>query len=153
MSGLDGLGWPNPEDEPRRDTRRVKDYFKEDGEPIRCPHCECTDIKENVLAVVDVFQGHGPTCEAEYQCRKCHKLVGYWAYGSWHPDDRQAFIDSLQCDCRFIRTPTVGVDEFRGAGPNSQGEYHCLACGARMGQLIEGAWHPDSRRTFDDSSP
>jgi hypothetical protein len=70
--------------------RLVRDYFTEDGAPKKCPKCDSPKITEKILAVVDVFQGMGPTCEAEYFC-ECGECVGFWAYGSWHPQYRESF--------------------------------------------------------------
>jgi len=71
--------------------RLVRDYFEEDGAPKKCPKCDSTKITEKIIGVVDVFQGMGPTCEADYFC-ECGEHVGFWAYGSWHPDNMREFI-------------------------------------------------------------
>ena len=71
--------------------RLVRDYFDEDGSPKKCPKCDSTKITEKILGVVDVFQGMGPTCEAEDYC-ECGECVGFWAYGSWHPEVMREFI-------------------------------------------------------------
>lgn len=74
--------------------RLVSDYFEDDGAPKKCPKCDSTKITEKIIGVVDVFQGMGPTCEAEYFC-ECGELVGFWAYGSWHPQGRESFIANV----------------------------------------------------------
>lgn len=65
--------------------KNIDDYFESDGAPIKCPKCGSSDFRENILGVVDVYCGMGPTCEAEYFCEVCGENVGFWAYGSWHP--------------------------------------------------------------------
>lgn len=70
--------------------RLGRDYFEDDGAPIKCPKCDSMKITEKIIGVVDVFRGMGPTCEAEYFC-ECGECVGFWAYGSWHPQYRESF--------------------------------------------------------------
>ena len=70
----------------------VDQYFEPDGAPIRCPKCGSTKTTEKVISVVDVYQGMGPTCEAECYC-ECGECVGYWAYGSWDPHFRMDFTE------------------------------------------------------------
>lgn len=69
----------------------VSEYFEDNGAPKKCPKCNSTEITEKVIGVVDVYCGMGPTCEAEYFC-ECGECVGFWAYGSWHPEYRRAFV-------------------------------------------------------------
>lgn len=71
----------------------VRDFFEDDGAPKKCPKCGSTTITEKVMGAVDLFYGTGPTCEAEYFC-ECGECVGFWAYGYWHPDYRDAFISN-----------------------------------------------------------
>ena len=73
-------------------SKNIRDYFAEDGEPIKCPHCDSTKITEKVIGVVDVYYGSGPTCEAEYYC-ECGKCVGFWAYGVWCADYERMFVE------------------------------------------------------------
>jgi len=71
----------------------TNDYFNPDASPIRCTKCNSTNFTEKLIGVVDVFQGMGPACEAEYFCQ-CGECVGFWAYGSWHPQYLDAFLES-----------------------------------------------------------
>ena len=73
----------------------VRDYFEDNGSPIKCHKCDSIKIEEKITGVVDVFQGMGPTCEAEYFC-ECGECVGYWAYGSWHPQYRESFLANAE---------------------------------------------------------
>jgi len=70
------------------------EYFESDGAPIKCPKCNSMNIHEKILGVVDVYNGMGPTCEAEYYC-ECGETVGFWGYGSWHPSYKREFEISL----------------------------------------------------------
>ena len=47
--------------------------------------------------MVDFYQGQGPVCEAEHVC-ECGECVGYWTYGQWDPQYRQAFEEALTED-------------------------------------------------------
>lgn len=78
--------------------RLVSNYFADDGAPLQCPKCECRYIREKIVGVVDVVHGQGPTCEAEYFCQECGEPVGFWAYGSWHPEYRDSFIANEKGD-------------------------------------------------------
>lgn len=69
----------------------VSDYFDDDGASIKCPKCQSIKFTEKILGVVDVYQGMGPTCEAEYIC-ECGEIVGFWAYGSWDPSFKDSYI-------------------------------------------------------------
>ncbi len=70
------------------------DYFENDGAPKKCPKCNSTKFTEKIIGVLDVFYGMGPTCEVEYYC-ECGKLVGFWAYGSWHPEAMRDFFAGM----------------------------------------------------------
>ena len=61
------------------------DWYTEDGQPIKCWKCGCTEQREVVISMVDVFQGMGPVCEYEVFCAVCGESIGYWAYGSFDP--------------------------------------------------------------------
>jgi len=54
-------------------------YFKEDGQPIKCPQCGSVDLKERVTDMIE-----HTVCETEVKCANGHYL-GHWAYGSWDP--------------------------------------------------------------------
>lgn len=56
-------------------------YIEPDGTPIKCIHCDSTDLEEFNEYYID---GYGSTL-AEYsvRCKKCGKTVGHWAYGYW----------------------------------------------------------------------
>ena len=47
------------------------DWYTEDGQPIKCWKCGCTEQREVVISMVDVFQGMGPVCEYEVFCAVC----------------------------------------------------------------------------------
>lgn len=64
-------------------SKNIKDlskYFKEDGEPIRCPNCESEDLFMEYIDYLEHIH-----CEGNCICNKCHKIVNYWAYGNWQP--------------------------------------------------------------------
>ena len=92
--------------------RPVSDYFEDDGAPKKCQKCESPKIIEKIIGVVDVYQGMGPTCEAEYYC-ECGELVGLWSYGSWHPQERKSFIATEE---------SSATDHFRDATKMVSGE-------------------------------
>lgn len=56
-------------------------YIEPDGTPIKCIHCDSTELEEFNEYHID---GYGSTL-AEYsvRCKKCGKTVGHWAYGYW----------------------------------------------------------------------
>ncbi len=61
------------------------DCYAENGEPVKCWKCGCTEQREEVRSMVDVLYGQGPVCEYEVFCAKCGTGIGYWAYGSFDP--------------------------------------------------------------------
>lgn len=58
-----------------------------DSIPTVCPHCGSTRIAERPKDYIDVGVGPGIKCEAEIYCGSCLKELGYWAYGSYLPDE------------------------------------------------------------------
>lgn len=56
-------------------------YIEPDGTPIKCIHCDSTELEEFNEYHID---GYGSTL-AEYsvRCKKCGRTVGHWAYGYW----------------------------------------------------------------------
>ena len=56
-------------------------YIEPDGTPIKCIHCDSTDLEEFNEYYID---GYGSTL-AEYsvRCKKCGRTVGHWSYGYW----------------------------------------------------------------------
>lgn len=56
-------------------------YIEPDGTPIKCIHCDSTDLEEFDEYYID---GYGSTL-AEYsvRCKKCGRTVGHWGYGYW----------------------------------------------------------------------
>lgn len=58
-----------------------------DSIPTTCPHCNSTRIAERPKNYIDVGVGPGIKCEAEIYCANCKKELGYWAYGSYLPDE------------------------------------------------------------------
>lgn len=52
------------------------EYYKNWGYPIRCVHCDSTDISFRVKDCLDAV-----VCEKEYYCKNCNNIVAYWAYG------------------------------------------------------------------------
>lgn len=57
-------------------------YIEPDGTPIKCIHCNSTELEEFNEYHID---GYGSTL-AEYsvRCKKCGKTVGHWGYGYWN---------------------------------------------------------------------
>lgn len=51
-------------------------YFKEDGEPIRCFHCESEDIRCEVKHTY----ANGTASEILFYCSDCEKHLGYHAH-------------------------------------------------------------------------
>lgn len=58
-----------------------------DAIPSTCPHCGSTRIAERPKDYIDVGVGPGIKCEAEIYCGACKTELGYWAYGSYLPDE------------------------------------------------------------------
>ena len=58
-----------------------------DSIPTECPHCGSTRITETPTNHIDVGVGPGIMCEADIACGECKKHLGYWAYGSYMPDE------------------------------------------------------------------
>jgi hypothetical protein len=78
-----------------RDRQELIDaYFEEDGAPKLCPKCGSDTFTEKVIGIVDVFQGQGPACEVEFYCQ-CGDCVGFWAYGTFSPQCKDAFIANI----------------------------------------------------------
>lgn len=63
----------------------MSECYTEDGQPIKCPGCGHETINEEVVSMVDAYQGQGPVSEAKYICGNCKEVVGYWAYGHFDP--------------------------------------------------------------------
>ena len=59
--------------------------FYRDGEPVRCPVCNCRRFKETNVVLIDNY--YGPVCEADVQCEGCSTILGFWAYGHYHHDN------------------------------------------------------------------
>ncbi len=53
------------------------EYYTGEGQPIKCPHCDSTEI------TCRHFISDGIPCEAEYECAACKKNVGFWSFGSY----------------------------------------------------------------------
>ena len=73
----------------------IDEYFEQDGAPKKCPKCESKKFTRKVMGIVDLFQGQGPVCEAEYFC-ECGECVGFWAYGAWSPRYMEEFTERLK---------------------------------------------------------
>ena len=58
----------------------MSEYYNKDCKPIKCQHCESTDIKSIVIDITA-----GTVCEKEYHCTACKTIIGYWAYGAFDP--------------------------------------------------------------------
>ncbi len=58
-----------------------EEFFKSDGEPIKCHSCLREEIK---IKVHDTAAG-GVTAEASYLCVNCNYTLGYYAYGYFNP--------------------------------------------------------------------
>ena len=93
MSGLDGLGWPNPEDEPDTEacsaeiTVRKSDLEKVCEVPrmvrLRCPKCGKSD--ECSLDKDDPLWSHEETAEIRTSCFSC--LGGERKPMTYHRED------------------------------------------------------------------
>ncbi|PWA11103.1 hypothetical protein DCC39_10415 [Pueribacillus theae] len=61
----------------------IKDGYhsKNDFEPIKCVHCQSTDLEDTDFIVEEL--GTHVTTEYRKVCKKCGKEVGYWSYGNW----------------------------------------------------------------------
>ena len=70
---------------------KISEYFEKDGAPKKCTVCDSANFKDHILGVVDVYQGMGPTSEMEVICKNCGEILGYWAYGGWHPEFKRAY--------------------------------------------------------------
>jgi len=77
-----------------------RDCYAENGKPVKCWKCGCTEQREEVRSMVDVLYGQGPVCEYEVFCAKCGTGIGYWAYGSF--------------DSRYMRDMMANVQGQRG---------------------------------------
>lgn len=73
----------------------IDKYFTCDGAPKRCPKCNSENFTRKVIEIVDLFQGQGPVCEAEYYC-ECGECVGFWVYGAWSPEYKEEFAERLK---------------------------------------------------------
>lgn len=67
----------------------INGCYTEDGAPLKCPFCGCTDHKEVVRDFIDVLDGSGPATEVEYICMYCGKSIAYWAHGHFDPSYMQ----------------------------------------------------------------
>ncbi len=64
------------------ETKTNRNYTEE-GQPVRCMHCNSTEIEEVTKSVVA-----NNIAEVSFVCKKCHKEIGYWGYGSYEPSSR-----------------------------------------------------------------
>ena len=64
------------------------EYYSPDFDPVMCPFCNCIDIVEEVRDQID-----STVTERSYSCHDCEEDLGYWAYGSFSPEDA---IDALK---------------------------------------------------------
>ena len=51
-------------------------YFRQDGEPVRCTECGCTEIVDTITDRLDYMP-----LESEQTCAGCQSTLGYWAHG------------------------------------------------------------------------
>ena len=57
------------------------EYIEPDGTPIKCIHCDSTELEEFNEYYLD---GYGsPLMEYSVRCKKCGKTVGHWCCGYW----------------------------------------------------------------------
>ncbi len=54
----------------------MKEYFKLDGEPIKCYNCKSSKIEIRVKDTINDV-----VCERAYYCKDCGWYLAYWAYG------------------------------------------------------------------------
>ena len=64
----------------------MTEYFRENGEPIKCTECESDNIVTDTL----VYDGGYPS-EVNFGCKSCGLALGYYAYGSFDPAYRIRF--------------------------------------------------------------
>ena len=62
-------------------------YFDEDGGCIKCPQCNCEDIKWTAVDTIN-----NTVSEVTLTCSHCYQNVGYWAYGYHDPFYMMEFI-------------------------------------------------------------
>lgn len=54
-----------------------KGYITEEGKPLKCGHCESTELK------TEYFYEDHTIMEYEVTCGVCKGKVGLWSYGHW----------------------------------------------------------------------
>lgn len=62
-------------------------YYNRQGQPVRCPICEGTDIFEASRDDID-----GLVSEFACICGSCECEIGYWAYGHYDPSYRKSIF-------------------------------------------------------------
>lgn len=65
-----------------------EEYYKEDGQPIKCFSCGSTNIEEKIVSSINYT-----ACEVRYDCGDCGEDVGYWAYGYFDPQYAKYFAE------------------------------------------------------------
>lgn len=73
--------------------RELLEFYREDGHPIKCRHCNAVNFKEVVRDQITTLATEGPypvslgvvVCEKEYVCSGCGDSAAYWAYGRFDP--------------------------------------------------------------------
>jgi hypothetical protein len=58
----------------------IKNYYKDDGEPIKCIFCDC----EQFTTVIKDKMGY-IVMEYELHCANCDDIASYWATGYHDP--------------------------------------------------------------------
>lgn len=68
--------------------KKLGNYYEIDGNPIKCIHCESTNLDERIT---DTISFH--PVEKECFCKECKKVLNSWSYGAWMPvfDDEQIY--------------------------------------------------------------
>lgn len=56
-----------------------KGYIDEKGKPLKCLHCESSNLKNTK----QIYEDSAGLVEYTVVCVDCNGLNGYWSYGSW----------------------------------------------------------------------
>ena len=58
----------------------LKEFYTEEGEPIKCINCGATAIKTKTMG----WEAN-VVSEVQYFCGSCEEIIAYWAYGYFDP--------------------------------------------------------------------
>jgi hypothetical protein len=65
----------------------LSDYYGEDDGPIKCYHCDSTDIDHITRDIT-------ANVISEYSCvcQNCQQVIGYWAFGYYDPSFKKQYL-------------------------------------------------------------